>query len=83
MIQLNFRDCTLAYLEETFALKQIFDSQELSHWLKQENHISDFEKEFLARFQEKLIRNVHDWNESELTQNFIGPVFALVDYTYY
>ncbi len=81
MTQLNFRDCTLAYLDETFDLKQIFDSAELAGWLNQENHISDFDRQILIRFQKKLIRNVHDWNESELTQNFIGPVFALVDYT--
>jgi hypothetical protein len=81
MTQLNFRDCTLALLDETFVTKQSFDSSVLTDWLKQESHISDFDKDFLMRFQKKLIRNVHDWNESELTQNFIGPIFALVDYT--
>jgi len=81
MAQLNFRDCTLAYLDDTFALKQVFDSPDLADWLNQESHVSDFDRQILMRFQKKLIRSVHDWNESELAQNFIGPVFALVDYT--
>ena len=78
---MDFRDCTLAYLDDTYALKQLFDSSDLAEWLNQESHIPDFDRQILTRFQKKLIRNVHDWNESELTQNFIGPVFALVDYT--
>jgi hypothetical protein len=81
MTLLNFRDCTLAYLDDTFALKQIFDCPGLENWLNRESPVSDFDRQILVRFQKKLIRNVHDWNESELTQNFIGPVFALVDYT--
>ncbi len=78
---MNFRDCTLAYLDDTFALRQIFDSHDLADWMGRESQVSDFDRQVLTRFQKKLIRNVHDWNESELAQNFIGPVFALVDYT--
>ncbi|MDM8525325.1 hypothetical protein QUF80_18295 [Desulfococcaceae bacterium HSG8] len=81
MTKLDFRNCTLAYLDDTFALKQIFDSHELAEWLDRESHVPDSDRQILLRFQKKLIRNVHDWNEAELTQNFIGPVFALVDYT--
>ena len=35
----------------------------------------------LFQHSEKLLLNAHDWNETELAYNFIGPVMALVNYT--
>jgi len=43
--------------------------------------ISDFEQQSLLRSQKTLIFNVHDWNEHELDSHFIGPLFALVDFS--
>ncbi|OQY44821.1 MAG: hypothetical protein B6242_11805 [Anaerolineaceae bacterium 4572_78] len=80
---LNFRDCTLVLLEEKFGLipDSLAKSDTLHSWLDGQADILDWEKLVLSKLQYKLILNVHDWNEAELMQNFIGPVFALVDYT--
>ncbi|OQY46959.1 MAG: hypothetical protein B6242_06370 [Anaerolineaceae bacterium 4572_78] len=78
---LNFSECTLALLDKKFNLSQILKCEILENWLNQDAEISSFEKQLLHRIQHKLILNVHDWNETELIQNFIGPVFAFVDYT--
>jgi hypothetical protein len=78
---LRFGDCTLAKLEKTFQLEQVRTLMALSHWLAMPIAVSDLEKQILLIFQDRLILNAHDWNEIELLQSFIGPVFALVNFT--
>jgi len=82
-IMLTFKECTLAKLDKKFGLKQTRDCPTLEAWLNQEAEISDFERQVLQQFREVLILNVHDWNEVELSQHFIGPVFTLVNFTTY
>ncbi|MDM8526183.1 hypothetical protein QUF80_22635 [Desulfococcaceae bacterium HSG8] len=78
---LPFKQWTLVNLDETFDLKQVRDCCCLQNWLDGQAEISDLEKQILMIFREKLRLNVDDWNETELSQNFIGPVFALTDFT--
>ncbi len=78
---LSFRECTLLKLEKTFGLEQIRTSPYLEHWLNGQADISDFERQALLLFREKLLVGFYDWNEMELAYNFIGPVMALVNYT--
>lgn len=78
---LSFRECTLAKLEKSFGLKEVMEHQVLQDWLTRAADISDFERQNLFNLRRKLKLNVHDWNETELGYNFIGPILALVDYT--
>ena len=78
---LNFRDCTLAQLENMFEVKQVRTLDHLEGWLNGHADISETERVILLMFREKLLLNAHDWNETELAYNFIGPVMALVNYT--
>lgn len=78
---LNFNDCTLAKLDKLFALKQIRTNPTLTEWLTQEAEIVDWEVKVLQILQESAILNIHDWNEIELIQRFIGPLFELVQFT--
>jgi hypothetical protein len=78
---LNFKDCTLASLEKTFHVKQVYDMPALTAWLQGQAELSDFERQTLMTLQRKLILSGHDWNETELAYNFIGPVMAFVDFT--
>ena len=78
---LNFRDCTLAQLENMFEVKQVRTLDHLEGWLNGHADISETERVVLLMFREKLLLNAHDWNETELAYNFIGPVMALVNYT--
>lgn len=78
---LNFRDCTLSQLDTTFGLNQVRLLTELEKWLNSQAEVLEIEINILNLFRDKLIINVHDWNETELAYNFIGPVMALVNYT--
>jgi hypothetical protein len=78
---LNFKDCTLEQLDETFDLEQIDDCQILQVWLSEELEISDLERQVIVMFQKTLKSHVHDWNETELIQHFIGPIFSLVNFS--
>lgn len=77
---LSFRECTLAELEKTFHLIQIEQLPALQKWLQGNADMSDFERESLLMFQDRLHTSGYDWNETELAYNFIGPVLALVNY---
>ncbi len=76
-----FKEWTLAQLDRTFGMKQVKTSPVLEDWLNRQADISDFERQALLTLQENLILNVHDWNETELAYNFIGPVMAFVRFT--
>ena len=78
---LDFKDCTLATLEKTFGVKEIEQSQVLQAWLTRTADMAAFEKQSLLNLRKHLKANVHDWNETELSQYFIGPLFSLIDYT--
>ena len=78
---LQFSKCTLKQLDKTFGLKQLFDESLLTHWLQQPMEISDFERQVLRFYQQVLLRNMYDWNETELIECFIGPIFTLVNFT--
>ncbi len=78
---LNFKNCTLALLDETFDLEQTDDNQTLQTWIDGHAEISDVEQQVLAMLGKTLRDHVHDWNEMELIQHFIGPVFSLVNFS--
>jgi len=81
-IKVNFKDCDREYLEDKFSLFQVMNNDILSNWIKEiKNYsIDDFENETLKRLQFALIYRVDDWNEQELIEHFIGPLFSLVNF---
>ncbi len=78
---LSFKEWTLAKLDRTFNLKQARTCPVLEEWLNGQAELSDFDCQTLNKLQENLIVNVHDWNETELAYNFIGPVLAFITFT--
>ncbi len=78
----NFKEWSLAKLDKSFGLEQIFPFPILEVWVNGEASRSDFEHEALITFQEQLLLHVHDWNETELAYNFIGPIIALTKYSH-
>ncbi|MDM8526135.1 hypothetical protein QUF80_22395 [Desulfococcaceae bacterium HSG8] len=81
MTSLNFRECTLDLLDNKFGLSQVRKCASLDEWLARPADIADWEEKAILHLRTLLTDNVHDWNESELSQNFIGPLFALVSFT--
>jgi len=78
---LRFKECTLAKLDKMFQLREKPSLPALQSWLVGEAVVSDSERAVLVLIRERLIANVHDWNEEELSQFCIGPLLMLVNFT--
>jgi len=80
-MKMNFKDCTLAKLDDLVGLEEVEEMSALTEWLASHEDISDIERQLLENLRYKLSRNVNDWNETELTIEFIGPLLSLVNYS--
>ncbi|MCY7359365.1 MAG: hypothetical protein LH609_18295 [Rudanella sp.] len=81
--EIRFITCTPALLEKTFDLRETDTLPSLDAWLAMPADISDFERQALLHYQKVLVFNVRDWYETELDSHFIGPIFALVNFSTY
>ncbi len=81
-IKVNFKDCDRIFLEDTFTLIQLQKFDLLSNWTESGKlqQVTDFEREILIRLQDTLIYRVDDWNEQELIENFISPLFSIINF---
>ena len=77
----SFRQCTIILLEKLFNVREIHNMPLLTHWLEHEAEISDDEKKELLLLQENLLRNLRNWNETELAYEFIAPIVRLVNFS--
>jgi len=82
-IKINFKDCDREYLDDTFALTQVRNHQVLTDWIEQSKPytIDEFENRLLQRLQDKFIYRGDNWNERELIEYFVAPIFALIDFS--
>lgn len=84
MKKLTFKDWTLTELDLAFGIKQIYDLEhgELKIWqdLAAQLPISDFEELTLLRLQKPLKWGGKGWNEHELENKFISPVFMTAEF---
>ncbi len=76
--KVNFKDCDRLFLEETLDLVQVKKLDLLNEWITKgkEYILNSFDNEAFIRYQKSLIYRVDDWNERELVEHFIAPVFA-------
>jgi len=81
MAKKSFRDCTLTFMDREFGLRENFASSILDQWLQSDVVLTELEKAILINYQELLITHVKAWNEKELSQQFIGPVFGVARLT--
>lgn len=72
----NFRDWDLDQLEETFNLLQVEQLDVLTHWLSFSYTIDDYEKKYLDELKAVYLIGGDDWNEVELENKFISPLFV-------
>ncbi len=80
--KIKFSDCRSEFIEDTFQIVQVRNHEILDNWLQQKNNIKidNIETTLLDRYKEILIDNVRTWIERELTEYFIAPLFALVNF---
>lgn len=74
MIQSNFRDWTLEKIDESFGLKQVFNTSLLETLLDYNKEVNDFERQYIKDLQAHFILGGDDWNEVELENKFISPL---------
>ncbi len=77
MIKSNFREWTSDRVDEVFGTKQIDKHPVLDKWLSYEAELANWEKEALSKIQRPLIKGAIGWNEVELENKFISPMFML------
>ncbi len=80
----TFKEWTLTKLDNAFGIKQILDTDCLfmQNWqaLSQLMEITDLERQVLIRLQKPLQWGGKGWNEYELENKFISPVFMTAEF---
>ncbi len=76
----NFSDWTLDKIDEAFGTIQMNNSNALTHWLSYKYEQNEHEQKNLLHFQSKLLLGGDEWNEVELENKFISPIFMFADF---
>lgn len=74
-----FKEWDLDSLNETFGLKQVWESNLLSEWEENSQAVDIFEKKSLLNLQKPFIRGGRTWNKAELQNKFISPVMMIAN----
>ena len=74
MIQSNFKDWTLEKIDESFGLRQVFNTTLLDDLLNYNKEFSEFEIQYIKNLQAHFVLGGDDWNEVELENKFISPL---------
>ncbi len=82
METLNFSEFDRERLEDTFNLKKVRKSEVLQNWISsiEKYSLDEFETRYLLQMQDVLIDRADTWNEIELIERFVAPVFSLVNF---
>ena len=77
-----FSDWNKEELEETFALNRLETHATLEQWFQTSGAVTieEVEQVILDRLRKTLLNHTNAWNEIELSEYFISPVMALVDF---
>ncbi|MCU0339268.1 MAG: hypothetical protein MUE30_05240 [Spirosomaceae bacterium] len=77
MIKSNFREWTLDSIDEAFGTQQVDTLPVLEEWLSYSYQINDYERTYLTKLANNfLYHGGDDWNEVELENKFISPLFV-------
>jgi len=82
MEKLRFSDCTAEFMQDTFGLTQIWECAVLDQWLQLSNdmEIDIVERTILDKLRKTFFEIGDTWNEIELIECLVSPIFALVDF---
>lgn len=80
----TFKEWTLTKLDNAFGIRQILDTDcsFMQKWqaLSQTTEIIDLERQVLLKLQKPLQWGGKGWNEFELENKFISPVFMIAEF---
>jgi hypothetical protein len=82
METINYSKATKDIIKQKLGLKNVEKCDFLTNWLDRSKttEITDIETFVVAKLQKMMIRRVEEWNEFELSEHFLGPIMALVDF---
>lgn len=63
---MNFKNCTINFLEKQFGLEQIYALNQLQKWLQMAVHIPEAKRVSIQQLQKGMIYNHLNWNEAEM-----------------
>jgi len=83
MKTMNFSEFDRELLEDIFGLQENEELSILLEWIeKSKNYeLDDYETKTIYLIQSRLKYRVDFWNEMELIENFISPLFSLINFT--
>ena len=78
----TFKQLSDNFLKFELGLSRVTESKFLLNWinLAEKQEVNSDEELMLKRFQRTLITRSATWNEYELTEWFIGPVMAMIEF---
>ncbi len=82
METINYGKATKDIIKQKLGLKQVEVSLVLEAWFERSKtvEITDIEDFMLRKYQKMMLRRILEWNEFELSEHFLGPIMALVDF---
>jgi hypothetical protein len=82
METINFGKATLDIVKKKLHLKQIETSTVLDTWFERSKtvEITEIEDFMIRKFQKMMLRRIREWNEFELSEHFLGPIMAWIDF---
>ncbi|MEM6318072.1 MAG: hypothetical protein AAF960_10400 [Bacteroidota bacterium] len=81
LTKLHLNDMSQQKMYKLFGLRQVASLPVLDNWLSDLPDLDSVETTIATHYQKRLIKNINAWNEQELSLNFIGPIFAAIDFT--
>lgn len=78
--KLYFNEMTQQKMYKTFGLRKVSKIESLDSWLSNLPSLTAIEKSTAQLYQNRLLKNIDNWNEQELSLGFIGPIINLIDF---
>lgn len=78
--QLYLNDMTRQKMYKIFGLRRVNKLQALEDWLINLPDLTAEEITVAKVYQRRLLENIDDWNEQELSLGFIGPIINLIPF---
>ena len=78
--KLYMNDMTRHKLYKLFGLRRVDKIEELEDWTSFSVPLTKQEKLIATFYQARLLENIDDWNEQELSLGFIGPIINLINF---
>ena len=78
--KLYMNDMTQHKMYKLFGLRKVSKIDALEEWLSDLPTVNEKEKIAIEIFQDRLIENIDNWNEQELSLGFIGPIINIIKF---